>query len=499
MIGKREFGDYQTPLEFAAKICRFLKIERNVKPSTILEPTCGVGNFLRASLEFDAEKYFGIEINPAHCKTCAENLSDERVKIVNANFFDFDLSTLPKDNLLVIGNPPWVNNETLSKLNSANLPPKSNFKRFKGLDALTGAANFDICEYILLKIVNACRNTSTTVAVLCKTSTARNVFKELRRAEIKFSACEIFDFDAAKIFGISASACLLLVRLTAENVSSNACKIFSLTNPNDAKNILTCDGEILPSSEVDFAGKSCFKWRQGIKHDCAKVLELTSVNGHLQNGAGELVDIEDELIFPLIKSSSIKRAVISEFLKRLIVTQRRLNENTARIEADLPKAWHYLSQHEDFFTRRRSSIYCGKPKFSVFGVGDYSFAKYKVVVSGFYKKPLFALIFSHDGKPVMTDDTTYFVSFETFVTAYTAMLFMNSSPVQEFLTATAFLDAKRPYTKKILERIDFAKIATAIQFADLKQTERRLDLSDRLTTSMLAEFVSSIEAQPALF
>ena len=135
----------------------------------------------------------------------------------------------------------------------------------------------------------------------------------------------------------------------------------------------------------------------------------------------------------------------------------------------------------------------------MFGVGDYSFAKYKVVVSGFYKTPLFALIFSHYGKPVMTDDTTYFVGFKNFTAAYAAMLFLNSSPVQEFLTTTAFLDAKRPYTKKILERIDFAKISIAIQFADLKQTERRLNLTDRLTPSMLAEFVSSIEVQSTLF
>ena len=99
----------------------------------------------------------------------------------------------------------------------------------------------------------------------------------------------------------------------------------------------------------------------------------------------------------------------------------------------------------------------------------------------------------------MTDDTTYFIGFENFAAAYAATLFLNSLPVQEFLTTTAFLDAKRPYTKKILGRIDFAKIATTIRFADLKQTERRLDLTDRLTSSMLAEFVSSIEARPTLF
>lgn len=499
MIGKREFGDYQTPLEFAVKICEFLKTERTIYPSTILEPTCGVGNFLRASLAFDAEKYFGIEINPEHCKTCAENLNDKRVEIINENFFDFDLSALPKKNLLVIGNPPWVNNETLSKLNSVNLPPKSNFKKLNGLDALTGASNFDICEYILLKLINVYRNTSTVIAVLCKTSTARNVFQEMRRADINFSLCEIFEFDAAKIFGISASTCLLLIKLTDENFSSNVCKIFSLTNPHDVKNILTCDGGILQSSEITFAGKCCFEWRQGIKHDCAKVLELTSTNGHLQNGMGEVVDLEDELIFPLIKSSSIKQAVITEFPKQILVTQRHVNEDTAHLEDDCPKTWDYLNRHAEIFLQRKSSIYRGRPKFSVFGVGNYSFAKYKVVVSGFYKAPLFALIFSGDGKPVMTDDTTYFIGFENFATAYTAMLFLNSERVQKFLTATAFLDAKRPYTKKILERIDFAKIVAIIRFEDLKQTEQRLALNDDLTTAMLTEFISSIKVQPTLF
>ena len=57
MPGKKEFGDYQTPKDFAEKICRFLKEKKGVTPSTVLEPTCGIGNFLSSSLLFDAEKY----------------------------------------------------------------------------------------------------------------------------------------------------------------------------------------------------------------------------------------------------------------------------------------------------------------------------------------------------------------------------------------------------------------------------------------------------------
>ena len=498
MIGKREFGDYQTPLEFAAKICRFLKIERNINPATVLEPTCGVGNFLQAALEFDAEKYFGIEINPDYCKICAD-IKDKRVEVINANFFDYALKNLPvSGELLVIGNPPWANNETLSKLNSTNLPTKSNFKKLNGLDALTGAANFDICEYILLKLINTYRDTSTALAVLCKTSTARNVFAELSRTHVNFSACEIFEFDAAKIFGINASACLLLIKLTADKISSDVCKIYSLTAPNAVKNILTCREGILHSSELAFDGKCCFEWRQGIKHDCAKILELTELNGRLVNGAGEVVDAEEDLIFPLIKSSAIKRAIITDFPKRLLVTQRRVNEDTAHIEFDFPKTWRYLNRNAEIFAARKSSIYRGRPKFAVFGVGDYSYSRCKVVVSGFYKTPLFALTFSPDGKPVMTDDTTYFIGFENFETAYPAMLLLNSPPVQEFLTAMSFPDAKRPYTKKILARIDFAKIVTAVNFNDLQQTERRLGLDNRLKISMLEEFIAAIQIRSTL-
>lgn len=47
---KKEFGDYQTPLKFAEKVCNYLKENLNLCPEIIVEPTCGTGNFLKASL-----------------------------------------------------------------------------------------------------------------------------------------------------------------------------------------------------------------------------------------------------------------------------------------------------------------------------------------------------------------------------------------------------------------------------------------------------------------
>ncbi|MGK7940256.1 MAG: SAM-dependent methyltransferase, partial [Crocosphaera sp.] len=43
---KIEYGDFQTPLDLTDKICNKL-VQLNVFPDIIVEPTCGVGNFLQ--------------------------------------------------------------------------------------------------------------------------------------------------------------------------------------------------------------------------------------------------------------------------------------------------------------------------------------------------------------------------------------------------------------------------------------------------------------------
>jgi len=81
----------------------------------------------------------------------------------------------------------------------------------------------------------------------------------------------------------------------------------------------------------------------------------------------------------------------------------------------------------------------------------------------------------------MLDDTCYFISFENYNLAYVAMLLLNSNAVQTFLKNIAFLDSKRPYTKKVLERIDFSKIVSELTYFDLKNTEKSLQLSHYIT------------------
>lgn len=499
MSGKREYGNYQTPIDFAEKVCCYLRDYRHLNPSAIVEPTCGLGNFLKSSLLFNAKEYYGIEINPHYCEICQKSINDNRVCIINSDFFTFSSKTLIKDKrqVLVIGNPPWVTNSTLSTLDSRNVPVKANFKGLKGIDAITGSSNFDICEYIILQVINEYKDTNTVICMLCKTSVARNIFKELKRNHIAFSSCDILEFNAAKIFGISASACILVVQLSDKFMTSDNCNVYNFEYPNRIISQFGYEnGQFynnLDNNIENFDGHCCFEWRQGIKHDCSKVMELTSHNGIFQNGQKETVHIETDIVFPLIKSSMFKTPVIHSFSKFVIVTQKKSREETKHLEYEVPKTWEYLNNNIESFKSRKSSIYHGAPPFSMFGVGDYSYSRYKVGVSGFYKQPLFSVLYSDDKRPVMTDDTSYFICFDSFDMAYVAMLLLNSKKVQEFLTSIAFLDSKRPYTKKVLERIDFKKIVGCLSIDELIQTEQDLNLSYYVTTAMYNAFKTSIE------
>ena len=96
MNGKLEYGDYQTPIDFAEKVCVYLKEYRHIKPSAIVEPTCGIGSFLKSSLLFNANEYYGIEINPKYCEICRNTIRDKRVTIINSDFFAFSSKSLIK-------------------------------------------------------------------------------------------------------------------------------------------------------------------------------------------------------------------------------------------------------------------------------------------------------------------------------------------------------------------------------------------------------------------
>ncbi len=490
---ERADGAYQTPPALARQVCFYLYEVLGLRPSVVVEPTCGVGHLIEAALKFSATRYLGIELNADYVEQARTALgADARVRLVQGDILATDVRALlgSFESLLILGNPPWVNRATRGALGAAQCATLSaRSLGLRGIDAITGASNFDLSLAIMLKLAQDFRDCSAVMAMLCKISTARALLCELKRQEIPFARCALLEFDAKKHFGVDTGACLMVLDL--RGAGATGCELYHLDQPTQlVRRLEFVNGALRPCGTASSLSAWCeagadaalVPWRSGLKHDCAKVMELIEVGSGLwRNGLGEVVALESDYVFPLVKSSHIKNPVITTFRKAVVVPQRKLREDTAHLRADAPLVWQYLDGHRSFLARRKSSIYRGAPEFSLFGLGDYSFARYKVALSGFYYEPRFALLADPAGRPVMLDDTCYFLPAPSFEVGYALMLLLNCTPVQEFLRSLTFADAKRPYTQKLLGRLDVAKVAARLPCSELSACEARLDLRPRLT------------------
>jgi hypothetical protein len=227
-------------------------------------------------------------------------------------------------------------------------------------------------------------------------------------------------------------------------------------------------------------------------------MELTYDNsGRLCNKLGESTVIEPDYLYPLLKGSDLFHETNSNRKRAIIVTQKRLGENTYNLKHLAPQLWSYLSTRSNIFEQRKSSIYDGQPPFAIFGIGDYSFAPYKVGISGFHKTPKFRTIGPVNGRPVMLDDTCYFIPCYSPKEAAFLVSLLNDSLCLSLINSMIFLDAKRPITKKLLQRIDLVSLfnlvdrKTLVSRAnkELEQLEADLGQENVVWPSSMEEFL----------
>ncbi len=470
----KDLGDFQTPPALVNEILKSLESINEVW-TRVFEPTCGEGNFIKGLLELASppREIQGVEIQQDYLKKAQKIVtmsSCTRITLKGRNIFDLDLRKelqwKEKGPLLIIGNPPWVTNSQQGVLNSENLPNKTNLKKLSGLEALTGESNFDIAEYIWLKLIQEFASEEPTIALLCKTSVARNVLKFASDTSIPISSAWIKKIDAKKWFHAAVDACLFYVKIGSGNpryemavypdlVSTQSDFMIGMTG----KRMIA---DVKAYNRLSFIdGSSTVTWRQGIKHDSASVVELTyDVNGDLRNKLNEIVTVEPSYIYPLLKSSDLFNGVKSQ--RAVIVPQRQFGEDTYHLEKKAPKLWNYLTTHIHFFNQRKSAIYDNQPPFAFFGIGEYSFAPYKVSISGLHKSPRFRAVAPMNGRPVMFDDTCYILPcYSAKEAAFLASL-LNDPECLNFIKSIIFLDSKRPVTKKLLQRINLTALLSYI-------------------------------------
>ena len=297
------------------------------------------------------------------------------------------------------------------------------------------------------------------LAFLIKRSVAIKMTKDLLGTP-GVEAAAFTRIDAKKWFDVAVEAGLFQLRFRPDSTEttdrlllSDGLGLASTLAAGVVNNRFVGDVESYEQAkEIEARNGDGIVWRQGIKHDAARLLELTMSEQGLVNGFGDLVDVERDALAPFFKSSDLAKALPPS--RWFPLYQHDLSGPLPDLPQRWPKLHGYLRQHTERFAARASSIYRGKPDFMLFGVGPYTLAPFKVAISGFYKEPRFRVLGPDDNaRPPIVDDTCYMLPFDTRDEADAMASYLNGPKVQRFLRSVADRTAKRPYTKEILGRI----------------------------------------------
>ena len=467
-LTSRQRGDFQTPEALAREVWAMCV---PATFDTIIEPTCGRGVFLTTIPDELAAKnpsIIGWEILEEHYFSLTNSpilKAQKNVQLICGDIFSIsakDISLAPTDSVLVIGNPPWVTNSEQGvlggSLRGSNTGQKFNFKALSGLDAMTGKANFDISEAIIMHLVRLLKDRCRRVqfAMLVKFSVMRNIL-ELLASDSRVGDFEFYKIDALRHFGAAVNAGLFKFSIRDRVSSKTSCSLYNQIGGKKTGELAWIKGQMIydldayqENAFVQNEAPNHYVWRQGIKHDASKIMELSLTASGLYNGLGEIVDIETEILYDFYKSSDLYHGRAPRFV--IPVYQQDLQDSLSGIEENFPKLYAYLMRHEDVFAGRKSSIYQNKPAFSVFGVGDYTHATYKVAVGGLYPQPVFRFLEPIE-RPAIVDDTSYLIATENREEAIYLLALLNLDCTKNFLLSISDENGKRRFTKNVLSKV----------------------------------------------
>ncbi|MFC6730629.1 type I restriction endonuclease subunit M, partial [Natronoarchaeum mannanilyticum] len=195
-------------------------------------------------------------------------------------------------------------------------------------------------------------------------------------------------------------------------------------------------------------GECAHEIRHGVKDDAREVFEIDR---------SRLADLEPDRVFPYLKSRHVvKYGLFGHDLR--IVPQRKAGEdNEERLEREWPRTYEHLQERRERLEERSSSWLDRGPFYSVFGLGEYTWADYKVVWCRLGYKPHFAVVSTVEDedlgeKPVVPGDHCMFVATDDEREAHFLCALLNSSIYQRSLDDVVS-EGKSSLSKAVVSRL----------------------------------------------
>lgn len=361
----------------------------NVK--SVIDTAAGSCNFLLYLADlYPNITFYGIEKNIQvynQTKIIVDKYKNIKYFLGDAIYDFFDI---PKCDLY-IGNPPWVNFIDLDKEYRDKIKETwtQYFSVKKDFRMLLGDSRGDLCQLFMYMSIKKYLKDGGRFSVLMPIMSIRS--KNSSSHDFR----EFKNINVTKITEITSIS-------PFENTERSSCFIDGF-NEGDTKfpieyvvfgkdtltKKLTKKGNNLVfEGDRDILGKSEYVARQGINTLGANDIFIFKSEPKLKS----------PLIKRLLKSSDIKKWYYKPSYWILLPYEDKKVIDEQMMENNFPQIYEYLNSHRDKLSRRKSKL-VKKNFYQLFGVGDYTFKKYKVIWKGLGSKKLECVVVDEETLP----------------------------------------------------------------------------------------------------
>ncbi|MFB6143262.1 MAG: N-6 DNA methylase [Halorientalis sp.] len=433
-------GEYYTPRAIAD-----LTVEA-VDPdpeATVLDPGCGAGAFLVATLDYRraslpkepqervrvaTDRVVGLDLNPVAVKAaklaygCALFDALTGVDRVELPVFLTDAVGISHDGDIrfrdgvrhlradaLVGNPPWVPWERVPEgrkeawrerhVEDLGLQPHG------GAAARLGHSNDDIAVPYAWTCIHRYLRQGGRAGFVLKRDPMRGpsgaVLRRLAVGERSLSLERVHDLAALDPFDVGANAAVYAFQADAEATFPVDATVWSGTAAYDSgeafqASATATEAELVPlepddpttawvPADADRAalGDCAHEIRHGLKDDASAVFGLDR---------GDLDRVDDALVYPTIASRHVRPWGLDGHDLRLVPQRKAGEDNESWLRERYPDTHAYLADHRATLADRSSAWLDDGPFYTVFGLGEYTWAPYKLVWCRLGFSPAFAVV-----------------------------------------------------------------------------------------------------------
>lgn len=543
---RHQLGEFYTPKWLAKYLID--KIGYNGDPDKkLLDPSCGSGIFLILEIEkikdysnkygMNGEELLlkilknivGFELNPLAIITSKINyliairdLLPSRNKELEIPIYFYDAIKAPPYAFgfdYIIGNPPWINWEDLTKEyreSLINLWKKYGLFSLKGHIARFGGGRKDISMLFTYAVVDKYLKSNGKLGFLI----TQTVFKTLGAGE-GFRRFQIGDKDYLKVIevidmvdlkpfkGASNMTAIIFLQKGAKteypipyikinkpnkpnsdinsiNFSTHLKKeclyaepITKFTSPwlTTHKSLLKLKRIIGPSPYLAYLGLNTggangIYWINIKEVDNSKVLIENRPEEGKKSVEKISFKIEKELIYPLIKSKNLRNwGLIGDYTFTIIVQDPKKRQGYKDLKKIFPSTYNYLKKFEDVLKARpmlKKYFKESAPFYSMFNIGTYTFAQYKVVwnrmgkrLKGTVVEPTNSRILGK--RVVIPDNVLTFIPFTNITEAHYVCSIINSRLISFLIHNFSLKGGKSFAPPSILKYINIPKFDSATE------------------------------------